>query len=277
MPQLDLVWLAALTINKPDADTDNWHNLTINVGGYDVVDHDFALGRGGAVGLGRSQAGLAKTGEFPSNFESGLLTDSSIRVGIRGSNAWWPQHVFVFGRTVASFEPSRTIPLAWRGEAPWEKVSTDRSEGKLTVPVPLVRLGDSSSVIRSVLLLVQTRSGTDSRIRLEITAETNVVLDREIGDTPQDDLETGAANWHRLEATAPFTHGDLLSNTSSIRLSILGSDAWLPERVFLFGLGSPAGGVGEMVTLVSIPEWDRGPLSTDLDEGTPSFLLPLAL
>ena len=123
---------------------------------------------------------------------------------------------------------------------------------------------------------VYTRSGTDSPIRLQITAGGNIVLDQEIGDTQQDDLEKQTANWYPLDVLVPFARGDVLSN-GSIRLSILGSDAWVPSSLFVFGLDTANGGPNEVVTLVSIPEWDIDVLSMDASEGSASVLLPLAI
>ena len=273
MPIVDLLWLAALSKDIDDAGTDDRHNLTINIDGVDVVDHNLKFG---PHDIGRGQAGLRETGVLPTPFESLALTNSSIRWGIRGGDAWAPQDVLVFGRTQPSFEPSRTVALAMETDlALW--VSSDRNEGHLTMPIRLVSSGSSATVIRKVLLLVYTFSGavvTDSAIQLQITAGGNIVLDQQIGDTQQSDLEEYTANWYPLDAAVPFTRGDVVSN-GSIRLRILGSDAWQPQKAFVFGLDTATGRPNEVVTLVAIPEWDLGLLSTDTSEGSPSVLLPV--
>jgi len=97
-----------------------------------------------------------------------------------------------------------------------------------------------------------------------------------ISDTPQEDLEEYTANWYPLDVMVPFTKGDVLSN-GSIQLSIVcdkADDAWLPSQVYVFGLDTASGRPHEVVTLVAIPQWDLGCLSTDTSEGQPSILLP---
>ena len=56
----------------------------------------------------------------------------------------------------------------------------------------------------------------------------------------------------------------------------LGTDAWLPMRVFVFGLDTEEGRPGEVVTLSAIPKWDLGWLSTDPSEGASSVPLPIS-
>jgi hypothetical protein len=160
-------------------------------------------------------------------------------------------------------------------------LSTDPSEGHLTMPVRLVGPGSPGTLIRRVLLLVHTRwqydsdPETDSPIQLEITAGGNLVLKQEIEDTPQDDLESATTNWYVLDAAVPFTKADVLAN-GGIRLSILGDDAWRPLMLYLFGLDTASGRPNEVVTLVSVPVWTEGWMSTDTSEGVPAVDLPVA-
>jgi hypothetical protein len=51
-----------------------------------------------------------------------------------------------------------------------------------------------------------------------------------------------------------------------IKLSILGDDAWRPSMVFVVGLDTLDGPPTEIVTLVSIPDWNMGYLRTDISE-----------
>ena len=115
---------------------------------------------------------------------------------------------------------------------------------------------------------------TNSPIELQITAGGNLVLSQKIPDTTQDDEEQYTANWYFFN-TAPFTRGDVLSN-GEIRLkNILGTDAWVPKTLFVFGLDTPEGRPNEVVPLVAIPNWALGTLSSDEDEGKPSIPLPV--
>ena len=69
--------------------------------------------------------------------------------------------------------------------------------------------------------------------------------------------------------------GRLLVTERPGRLRILGTDAWLPKTVFVFGLDTPSGRPNDVVTLASVPEWELGWLSTDPSEGSASVMLPL--
>jgi hypothetical protein len=273
MATVDALLLAVLTKNEDDADTSSTLNLTVNIDGEDVLDNDYG------TDLDEGQAALLG-GELSNPFDSSGLTNSSIRLGIRDDDAWGPQHVLVFAHAQADFEPGRVVALALETDlAHW--LSTDSSEGHLTMPIRLVGPGDSNTIVRRVLLLVDTiwqyhtDTGTDSPIQLQIIAGGNVVLRQQIADTPQDDLEAGATNWYVLDAAVPFTKGNVVAN-GGIQLSILGDDAWKPLRLFLFGLDTATGRPSQVISLVSIPIWDQGWLSTDPHEGVASIDLPVA-
>jgi hypothetical protein len=288
MATVDKLFLATLTKNTDDAGTDSGKlNVTINIDGSDIADIDFGFlsssGFLSSIGpdsdqLGEGQAAISggtytSPGEpLKTPFDSNQLTNSSVRVGIRSDDAWGPKHVLVLGHT-----ERRVLALAMETDLDhW--LSTDSSEGKLTMPVRLVKPGTSSTLIRRVILLVYTGSGsdvqTDDPISLQITAGGNLVLQQQIPDTTQDDLEQYTGNWYFVDAAVPFTRGDVLSN-GKIVLRIGGTDAWVPKMLFLFGLDTASGRPNEVVHLVSIPEWNLGTLSTDDDEGSSSVTLPV--
>jgi hypothetical protein len=271
MAMVDTLWLAALTKDLRDAGTDAQRlNLTINIDGEDVVDTHFYFSN-----LGRGQAELSgglhglPSVPLPSPIESTLLTHSSIRLGMRTDDAWAPRDVLVMGST-----GRRIDALAMETEVEsW--LSTDRSEGKLTMPIRLVGQGSSSTPIRRVLFLVYTAwgdedFGTNDPIELQIAAGGNLVLVQEIHEK----LKSNTAKWFLFDALAPFTRGDVISNVC-IRLAIQDDDAWLPKVLFLYGLDTSAGRPNEVVHLVSIPEWGFGPLSTNAQEGKSSIPLPV--
>ncbi len=267
------VFLAVISKNEDDAGTSNLLNLTINIDGDDVLDKDFE------ADLDDGEAELFGASSLPTPFDSIALTNSSIRLGIRDDNAWGPQDVLLFGQTQPAWEPGRTVALAMETNlSHW--LSSDNSEGHLTMPIRLVGSGSSATVIRRVLLLVHTAweystdTETDSPIQLQITAGGNLVLQQQIVDTPQPDLEAAKTNWYLMDAAVPFTRGDVLSN-GGIRLGILGTDAWKPRRLFVFGLDTATGRPNEVVSLVSVPAWTQGWLSTDTQEGSPSVDLPV--
>jgi hypothetical protein len=281
MAVIERIWLATLTKNIDDAGTDAGKlNVTINVDGEDVLDTDFGFMNddgplAGGLGpdtswLGDRQAGISDL-TLESPIESTQLTNSSVRVGIRDDDAWAPKQVFLFGHG-----ERRVVPLALELEVDrW--MSTDSGEGRLTMPVRTVAVGNSSTIIRRVMLLVYTGGGdgeTDDKIQFQISAAGNIVMDETIGDTSQDDLEEYSANWHIRNAITPFTRGDVIGN-GGIELSIHGQDAFRPTSLFMFGLDTATGRPNEVVTLVSIPEWNLPTLSTDDAEGQESVVLPL--
>lgn len=270
MSTIDVLWLAHLNRNVEDAGSDSSINLTIDIDGEDVHDHDY----GSNVGDG--EAYLAGGAKIDTSFESTDLTDSSMRIGVRGDDAWAPGDVFVFGHSLDEFSSGVAVPLAIEtGLTDW--MSTDPSEGALTLPLRRVAPGDSGTVIRRVLLLVYTQwstsdSGTDSGIQLDVFAGENLVLREEIHDTSQSDLEETAANWYAMDALVPFTRGEVQAG-GRIVLSILGDDAWKPMVLFVFGLDTASGRPNRIVSLVSRPVWGPRWMSTKASEGDASVEL----
>jgi len=150
--------MAALTRNDDDAGTSSTLNLTVNVDGEDIVDADM----GGSVWpvnfphLDDGEAGMGGP-SLSTPFNSNGLTNSSICLGIRGDNAWGPEHVLLFG---VNFAGGPTVGLAMETDLTlW--LSTDPSDGgsaHLTMPLRLV--GSGGSLIRRVLMLVWTQDLT---------------------------------------------------------------------------------------------------------------------
>jgi len=278
MAAIDDVWLAALTKDEDDAGSENRFNLTINIDGADVFGQDFLLGWNlpgqGGTGLSEGQAGVEEGKPPPAPFDSAKLSNSSVRLGLRGDDAWGPKHVLVLGRAQPDFMPGRILALAMETDIErW--LSADNDEGRLTMPVRRVGAGSSDTIIRRVLMLIYTDRGSDidteSDIKLQIAASGQLMLDKKITH----DLKQVRAYWHFLEVERPFTRADVVSK-GAIHLSILGTDAWLPMTVFVFGLDTEEGRPDNVVTLSAIPKWSLGWLSTDPSEGAASVALPLS-
>jgi hypothetical protein len=270
MSTIDVLWLAHLNRNTDDAGSDSTINLTINVDGEDVLDRNF----GSNVGDGEAYLNGGNQLEAP--FDSAALTNSSVRIGVRDDDAWAPGDVLLFGHSMAPFNSGVAVPLAMEtGLTEW--LSTDPSEGALTVPLRRVDPGDSNTLLRRVLLLVYTQwgtsdTGTDSAIQLELFAGGNLILREEIDDTSQSDLEKATSNWYVMDAPVPFTRGELQAG-GRIVLSILGSDAWKPMVLFVFGLDTATGRPNHVVSLASRPVWGPRWMSTDASEGDASVEL----
>jgi len=200
--------------------------------------------------------------------ESSLLTNSSIRLGIRSDDVWAPEQLLILGQA-----PRRVVALAMETDLDL-RLSTDSGEGKLTLPMRLVNAGSSSTVIQRVMLIAYTQNSTDDDIELQISTGAGVVLQTTFADTSQDDFEEYAANWHTRPVATPFTRSEVLAGGGA-QLSILGQDAWRPYSVFVYGLDSATGRASEVVDLVALPEWTLSTLSTDPSEGQPSVPLPV--
>jgi hypothetical protein len=278
MAEITRLWIVTLTRNKPDAGTEAGQlDLTINIDGIDVVDRNIKFMQGSGplsnglgpdnAWLGRAQAAVADL-KLETPIESSLLTNSSIRLGIRSGDLWAPEHVLILGQA-----PRRVIALAMETDL-GVRLSTDSEEGKLTIPLRLVGSGSSTTTIQRVMLIVYTQNGTDDPLQLQISTASGIVADTTIVDTTQDDFEEYAANWHIRPVAAPFTRSDVLSG-GAIQLGIQGQDAWRPYSVFVYGLDTATGRPNEVVDLVAIPEWTLPALSTDPAEGQPTVLLPV--
>jgi hypothetical protein len=211
------------------------------------------------------------------NIDPGNLQPSSIRVGIRGDDSWALEDFFVFGE-----ENGSPIPLALARKIT-KFLSTDQSDGdgsgaRLSIPIPPVILGNSTTPIFGLLVLMETDAdGTDSRVQLRITI-TNppslaVVFDMPPPALPPESAqgnqfhqEANQASFYYVERETdheviPFTKGAL--DGSSIKLSLQeANDSWLPKSFFIFGIGTreEEGGLVHIVPLVHIPEWNQGPL-----------------
>ena len=283
MPIIDELLLAVLTrdVENAGTDTPNFINGSINIDGIDVA-------RIGAIflppnDLKRGNAGIlpflpGSEREYQQSFNSEDLTNSSFRVGIQGDDAWAPQHILLLGRTLPSEgEETSFLPLAIEMEIE-DWLSSDYSEGVLTIPIRVVGIGDISTRIRRVLFLVRTANGDDDgtsdRTTLEVTIGGTEVLRQELPLTGQDDLEPKSHNWYILGAIEPFNKRDLMAD-GTIKLISGGKDAWLPREVYVYGFDTAEGRPNLIVPLVSMTSWDLGYLSKETGEGQPSITLPV--
>jgi hypothetical protein len=205
------------------------------------------------------------------SFDLESLTNSSVRIGNRGDDAWAPEHILLFGESLER----GTVPIAMETDLThW--LSSDANEGALTLPLRLVgRLGFDTKIHR-LLLLVRTAdeddAGTDSLVQLQIIKNGQLYVSQVITDTPQDDMERGVANWYFLPVQTPFSEQDLSIGVARMELEILGSDKWKPEGIYVFGLDTPTGRPTQMV-LLSVDKDFGFVLSRDPDEGIKSATL----
>lgn len=297
MSLLKELWLGTLTRNVDDGGTDAGAlNLVVNVDGDDVVNEDLPfinpdgplaggfgmddaserwLGDGQGALTGRIQGETLLGFPLANPFDSDLLTNSSVRIGIRSDDAWSPRDILLFGAGQDDVK-SPWVPLAYAANVErW--LSTDASEGLLTMPLRRVAHGTATTTIRRVVWLTFTprsEADTDDAITLRVSTANGIVHEQRIDDTPQDDFEQFMGNWYSASPEVPFTKAQIVDG-GKITLSISGADAWRPQCVFVFGLDTEEGQPNAIVPLVGIPSWGFGNLSTDLDEGAPEATLPL--
>jgi len=91
MPQVPHLMLAALTRDGRNSGSSDQLNVTININGIDVAVADF-------VAEHPASQGYLQHAEKSVWFDWELLTNSSVRIGNRGDNAWEPQHILLFRR-----------------------------------------------------------------------------------------------------------------------------------------------------------------------------------
>lgn len=299
MPQLGHLWLGTVTSGERFSGTDDSIVLIINVGGdrMDNVHHTFS--DTAQDDLEGDQANIYEvtqdqidtvTGFVPATVDTESLNSSSIRVATRGSDAWTPKSVFVWGREQR--DEGEVVPLglvidlrrSFTIDGPLHNVelSTDSDEGRVSFGIPRVTPGGATMPIQGLIVAMITAdeddAGTDGLLRLRITTVAGLtVVDHPLTDTEQSDQEQGQANIYFIPVDKPFSKAEL--NERSIELSITkdGDDAWLPTSFFLFGLGEalPTYFSPLVEPIVHLATWPFGWMSTDADKGRQLNRLPL--
>jgi hypothetical protein len=290
--QINRLWTAMLTRESRDSETDSSIFLSVNINGVDRLTHTFPDTQ--QTDQERGTANLYDIDVIDNGIRSEQLTNSSIRLGIDGDDAWRPQHVFVFGEGVTRPGTNETQALAIETEI--RTLSTDDDEGVPSVALNLVGHGSGSLAIRRLFILMRSRGSdrppsdggigataaphqtlTDAPLEIQIVSQGGLVVLFQIRDTPQEDLEFGEANFYTMPVIVPFTRAELESD--AITLRIMGMDDYEPLSLFIFGADRSAGRPTSMVPLVSIPNWQQaglGVIDYDPTNGTGSVTLPLA-
>jgi hypothetical protein len=256
---LTRLWTGIRTRGDEANGTDSEIVLIINEDGRDdLIHHTFPDTQQEDLETGKAnfyEVPLVDVTIIPST-----LAPSSIRVGIRGDDIWAPQDFFVFGE-----ENNNPTPLALAKDIA-KALSTDQREGQLSIPIPKIGLGNSTSSINELLVLMLTSSdGTDSPIQLSLKNANNIFVLFTMPPFPpegekQDHQDANQANFYYVPVTTVVKKDDL-NAPDSIQLILGGSDAWLPASFFLFGLVNRDGVPVSIIPLVHLPDWNLGPLT----------------
>ncbi|MCZ4279734.1 hypothetical protein O4H49_03015 [Kiloniella laminariae] len=276
MEMLKSIWTAMITRDVANSATDSPIVLIVNDYSYDLVFHTFKDTAQKDQSAG--QANLYKLdvagGIYPDS-----LTDSSIRIAIRGDDLWRPESFFLWGETTSG----AVEPLAYNKQIKFT-LSTDPNEGNFSAALPraygpnspAVRAKQPTPLLFSNLLVLMTTasahdSGTNNKLSLEVVGKNGTLyLDSVLKAKGQSNHGTAQANFYEVQETNRFFKHEIESMT----LSISGSDAWKPDNFFVFGYDD-LDGVQVFTPLVNIPKWTFGSLSTDKSEGKTSLSLPL--
>ena len=130
--QINRLWTAMLTRESRDSETDSSIHVSVNTNGVERLNHTFSDTQ--QTDQERGIANLYDVDVTDNGIQSEQLTDSSIRLGINGDDAWRPQHVFVFGEGVTRPGVNETQAVAIETEID-TTLSTDASEGPSSVPI----------------------------------------------------------------------------------------------------------------------------------------------
>lgn len=127
----------------------------------------------------------------------------------------------------------------------------------------------------AMLTRSQTDSGTDNRISLSINVGGAELLNHVFPDTIQEDQDSAYANLYEVNVEGKGIEPGSLTD-SSVRLKILGDDAWRPEHFFAWGEVPPSTarqntGIFPLLIETGITQT----LSTDQNEGVPDIPLRL--
>ncbi len=296
MSKISTIFIGMTTRNSNDSGTDSPIVFIANEGGTERIQYTFPDSSQDDQGQGK--ANLYEIPVIPgAGLDTTLLANTYFRVGIRESDAWRPEHVFLWGM---SEKPHVIFPLGMRFDAsttllereaggggfaqpnPEQVVlSTDVNKGDLSFPIPPVAPGGPAMPIQRLVMMMTTsnkaNAGTNSKVNLQVTSANALLVDFNIPHTPQDDQQRGQANFYFIPVGDPFMKNQL-DPENSITLSINGDDTWLPASFYLFGLDTADGMANSAVPLVFIDAWAfNNSLSTDDTEGSASVKLTLTL
>ena len=277
MGQLTSISAAVRTRYGRFSGTSGYPWIIVNQSGIDLLNNPMlSTGTVGSLHRGESlyyYQSLPREGGPESNDVLTSPGDLYVRIATTSSDRWDPELMIVW----ATSKQEVVLPLAIETDMT-ASLSTNPREGSISVPIRPAQGGTDETVIERLLLVVVTYdapyAGTDDAISLQVTTPDATPVNYVITDTPQTDLEIDTANVYEIPVDSPFQRGQLRgAEGAQIRLTIHGSDKWVPKKLFLFGLDRPNTRLPSVVPLVKIR--DPGPLSANPAEGVPFIALPV--
>jgi hypothetical protein len=299
---LKRLWVGMKTYDRKDSGTNDKIVLIINDDGVDRLHHTFPK-----INQDDQKQGAANVYEVivpdtitAHNIDPDKLTNSSIRVAIRGKDLWRPRDFVILGEvqngeviplaSERTFGPPVKDPIVFGDPTPTEHsgfngdLSGDEREGAISFPLrrvnipfspyhsPLPELGGFTIMATTADV---KHAGTSNFVKLTIRYAGEYIIELTI--SPGGRNKAVFADGPTLRQTgAPGLTKD---NIDSIELGIEGNNAWLPGSLFLLAAAEKGKSV---MPLVHIPEWDpdaMGWLSTDPSDANsrPSISLPRAM
>jgi hypothetical protein len=129
--QINRLLMLMTTADEEDAGTESDVKLQItNAAGSVIVD--FTVPNTPQEEQERAQANFYFVPVSP-GFSLDDLDGDSVRLNIKGQDAWLPQSFFLFGLDTASGRPDFLVPLVHIGDWRHGWLSTDSSEGKSSI------------------------------------------------------------------------------------------------------------------------------------------------
>jgi hypothetical protein len=167
---LTRLWAGMRTWAKGDSGTNEKIVLIINDNGRDdLLHHNLPPRRSPQSDLKRGRSNLYEVPvpASPVNIFHQSLQPSSIRVGIRGGDTWRPEDFFVFRE-----DNGRPVPLAL-ARTITKTLSTAHAKTPISIPIPPVLVGHSTTDIVGLIVLMLTgagpKDGTTGSVELRIT------------------------------------------------------------------------------------------------------------
>ena len=293
MPILAELYVATRTRNVSDADTDDAPKLVVKRGANTVFSQKLLGGNGQ---FNRAAGGVTRFDLKDANLDSANLT---FELQASGDDAWTPEHVIVWGIS-GRVGDERVIPLAAfldlatpvtpADGGRW--LSTDSSEGDLTLAIPSVGRGRNSTRARRVIVIAATDpyggmfsgsqgpggaledTGSSGYVTLQGGGAGRLFLSYTLPSTPQADLGHGAGAFYLVDLAAPFGRGDLTGG--AFTLTIQSDDWWVPDYFAVFGVDTVIGGPKVLIPFVAASAFELKRMSSDPSEGVHSFVLPTA-